>query len=140
MDGRGADQNDRQRQGLPAEQGPGRLPQIRVQQQQGDSPFQGPGGTEIFAEQRRDNAGIRHKEGREQDHQQRQHRILQTTGGPVQPPGHRELGNRDFVQQVLHQPEGAQQAADRPAQDHPEEHEGPQHIEGNVMLRPQGRL
>ena len=44
------------------------------------------------------------------------------------------------MKQVLHQPEGAQEAADGPTQDHAEEHKHPQHVEGNVMLGTQSGL
>ena len=39
------------------------------------------------------------------------------------------------MQQILHQPKGAQQAADHPAQYDPEQHQQAQHIEGELMLQ-----
>ena len=62
------------------------------------------------------NPRVPSREGREEDHQHQQNDVFDIPRGLVDFFRNGQLRHRDFMQQVLHQSEGAQQPAHRPSQ------------------------
>ena len=116
---------------LPEEQPAGLASQGFIGAQQGKRPQQGPGGAKILAEGR-DLGKASEQEHGTNAHQQNQHRILSVFQDAVAGQALPFLEEGNLMEKVLHQPEGAQPAADEAPQHASEHKENPQGGEGDL--------
>ena len=89
--------------------------------------LQGAGRADVFAESRQDFVLSDAEPDRDRDDENSQEHIFQVRkhpGDPALP----DFRRGDFVQQLLDQPQGAEPAADRPAEDHAEEGQDAQDV------------
>ena len=128
------DDHRQQHQHLPVKQQPRRRAQRRVCRQQRDAAEQRSARAEVLAEPRVAHPGDAGDGHRQEDDKQPQHHKFEPPQHPVSGQIFLFLKQRNFVQQVLHQPKGAQPPADKPPQHRAKQHQKAQHIAGKAEL------